>query len=180
MTAMDQLWLVKQAERQYVSPAMAALSSVAPFGAITHGTVAGHSPREGMREELGHTVGGSIGGVGGGLLGAYMGSHSAGKQVHAGLKETLSRRMLRSADPSQSVVPISNASKNRLSRLLIKSVTRGGVRGATYGMLTGAVGLGAAGAAYAAHGGNEVVRRNRILSNPILVKMQDYFDSHPK
>jgi hypothetical protein len=73
MKALAQLALIKSADRQEVSPSMAALSSILPFGSFVHGTVAGHSPREGLREEIGHSVGGIPGNLAGGAIDAVIG-----------------------------------------------------------------------------------------------------------
>jgi hypothetical protein len=65
--------MTKLADRQPVSPTSAALSSLLPFGAFIHGTVAGHSPWEGLREEVGNVVGSIPGNIAGGAIGAAVG-----------------------------------------------------------------------------------------------------------
>ncbi len=161
--------LVKSADRQYVSPGMAAMSSLLPMGAAIHGTVAGHSPREGLREEVGQMLGNAAGGVAGGAVGALAAGGTA-------ISRGMGKRELALARV-EAMAPGELAKARDLANV---AVAARGMRGALLGGLGGAyIGgklLGAAGAGIAAHGGNQVVRENRIHDNPILSRLQDFIN----
>jgi hypothetical protein len=166
--------MLKSAERQPVNPTVAGLMSLLPLGAAVHGTVAGHSPREGLREETGSIVGGIPGTIAGGAIGAgIMGSQQHDKELNRGLgiREGILERAKVLAPDEAGRINVESLAAAHLRGIL--GGVEGTVRGAGRGALIGGALTGALGTAIAARGGNRVTR---ISNSPLLAKVQAWLN----